>query len=149
VQPDAACFSVGPSPIHGLGAFAVGTIAKGSRVVEYCGEKISKAESVRRCAQNNWFIFYFDEQFNLDGNVPWNPARYINHSCAPNCDAELIDGQIWIVAHRDISASEEITFDYGYGPGELEEHPCHCGAENCVGYIVAAEFRDAALRRSS
>src|ERR1041384_2643196 len=130
------------SPIHGTGAFANAAIASGSPIIEYGGEKISKAESLRRCEENNSFIFYLDTEFDLDGNVPWNLARFINHSCAPNCDAELIDGRIWIVANRNIRAEEEITFDYGYDLAELEEHPCHCGAENCAGYIVAATFRE-------
>ena len=57
-------------------------------VLEYVGEKISKSESLRRCEENNEYIFTLNEQEDLDGNVEWNPARFINHSCVPNCDAE-------------------------------------------------------------
>ncbi len=128
------------SPIHGLGGFANQPLAAGTRVIEYGGQKIGKAESLRRCEENNWFIFALDDQFDLDGSVGWNPARFINHSCSPNCDAELIDGHIWIVARRDIAAGEEITFNYGYDLESYREHPCHCGAPNCLGYIVAEEL---------
>ena len=128
------------SPIHGLGGFANGPIPAGTRVIEYGGQKITKAESLRRCEENNWFIFALDDQFDLDGAVGWNPARFINHSCSPNCDAELIDGHIWIVARRDIATGEEITFNYGYDLDSYREHPCHCGAPNCLGYIVAEEL---------
>ena len=132
----------GPSPIHGTGGFAKADLARGTRVVEYVGEKIRKAESLRRCELENWFIFALDDAFDLDGDVDWNPARFLNHCCAPNCEAELIDGRIWIVALRDIPAGEEITFNYGYDVAEYREHPCHCGAAGCVGYIVAEEFFD-------
>ena len=114
-------------------------------MIEYVGEKILKSEPVRRCEAGNTFIFELYEQWDIDGGAGWNPARFLNHSCGPNCDAELIDGQIWIVARHDIDAGEEITFNYGYDWEDFREHPCHCGAPDCVGYIVAEEFF-AALR---
>ena len=135
------------SPIHGLGGFAKLAIGKGTRIVEYVGERISKSESLRRCEQNNEYIFALNEEQDLDGNVVWNPARYLNHSCAPNCEAELEDGRIWIVATRDIRAGEEITFNYGYDLVDYRDYPCRCGAPNCVGYIVAEEFFEHVLSR--
>jgi hypothetical protein len=132
--------AVQPSPIHGLGGFARVDFSKGARVIEYVGERIDKRESARRCRVSNQCIFYLDDQFNLDGDVPWNLARFLNHSCAPNCEAELLEGRIWIIARRDITAGEEITFNYGYDPQDFEEHPCRCGAPGCVGYILAEEF---------
>jgi|ERR1041385_397159 SET domain-containing protein len=129
-----------PSPIHGLGTFAAAPLRAGTLVIEYVGQKISKSEAVGRCEAGNTFIFELDEDWDIDGAVGWNPARFINHSCAPNCDAEVIDGQIWIVARRDIAAGEELTFNYGYDWTDHREHPCHCGAPECVGYIVAEEF---------
>jgi SET domain-containing protein len=128
------------STIHGLGGFAKTAISNGMRIFEYVGERISKGESLRRCAQNNEFIFSLNDEQDLDGNVAWNPARFLNHSCAPNCEAELADGHIWIVATRDIEAGEEITFNYGYDLVDYREYPCRCGSPNCVGYIVAEEF---------
>jgi SET domain-containing protein len=135
------------SPIHGLGGFAKRDIPSGVRIIEYLGEKISKQESLRRCEQNNEFIFTLDEIADLDGNVTWNPARLLNHSCAPNCDAEFQDGQIWIVARRNICAGEEITFNYGFDLVDYREYPCNCRAPGCVGFIVAEEFFDQ-VRRS-
>ena len=130
------------SGIHGTGGYARQDIASGARVIEYVGEKITKAESLRRCEQNNQYIFTLDDEFDLDGNVPWNPARFINHSCAPNCDAELETGRVWIVANREITSGEEITFNYNFDLEDYKEHPCRCGSSNCVGYIVAEEFFD-------
>lgn len=108
--------------------------------MEYIGERISKQESLRRCEVNNEYIFALDDRFDLDGDIPENPARYLNHSCAPNCDAELRQGRIWIVARRDVRAGEELTFNYGFDLIDYREHPCRCGAPDCVGYIVAEEF---------
>ena len=130
------------SPIHGTGAFAQSDLPGGARVIEYVGEKITKAESLRRCEQNNQYIFDLDDEFDLDGNVPGNPARFLNHSCAPNCEAELDAERVWILALRDIKAGEELTFNYGYDLEDYREHPCRCGAAECVGYIVSEEFFD-------
>ena len=129
-----------PSPIHGVGGFARTDIAAGTHMIEYVGERISKGESLRRCQASNEYIFTLDDAHDLDGNVAWNPARFLNHSCAPNCEAELEDGRIWIVAARDIRAGEEITFNYGYDLEEYKQYRCRCGAPSCVGYIVAADF---------
>ena len=137
-----------PSPIHGLGGFARAAIPKGTRVVEYIGERISKQESLRRCEGNNQFIFSLNDAEDLDGNVAWNPARFLNHGCAPNCEAELQDGRIWIIATRDIPAGEEITFNYGYDLVDYRDYPCRCGARGCVGYIVAEEFFEHVLKGS-
>jgi SET domain-containing protein len=128
------------SCIHGTGGFASRDICKGARVIEYVGERISKKESLRRCEDNNEYIFTLNDDLDVDGNVEWNPARFINHSCAPNCDAEVEADHIWIVANRDIKAGEEITFNYAYDLEDYREYPCRCGASNCVGYIVAEEY---------
>lgn len=136
------------SPIHGRGGFARRMIPRGTLVIEYVGEKIDKAESLRRCELNNEFIFTLDDTHDLDGRTDDNPARWLNHSCAPNCEAELDHGRIWIRALREISPGEEITFNYGYDLEEYEKYPCLCGAEECVGYIVAEEFFDHIRKRS-
>ena len=115
-------------------------IEEGVRVIEYVGERISKEESSQRCSENNTYIFTVDDTNDLDGNVSWNPARHINHSCAPNCDAELEDGRIWIVARRLIAPGEEITFNYGYDLDFYEDFPCRCGSPECVGFMVAEEL---------
>ncbi len=136
-----------PSPIHGTGVFATRRISAGTRVLEYLGEVIDKGESVRRCEGNNEYIFSLDTAHDIDGNVPWNSARFINHSCAPNCEAILDEGHIWIVAVRDIAPDEELTFNYGFDLEDYRKYPCHCGAPNCVGYMVAEEFFDHVRRQ--
>ena len=133
---------LGSSPIHGHGGFAKCAIAKGTRVIEYIGEKIDKKEALARCIEQNQYIFTLDDVWDLDGNFPWNPARLLNHSCAPNCDADVIDGRIWIIANRDIAAGEEVTFNYNFDLEDYQAHPCKCGSPGCVGYIVAEELFD-------
>src|SRR5947209_18041002 len=93
-----------PSSIPGLGGFAKVNIAKGIPILEYLGERITKQESARRCEANNVYIFSLNEHEDIDGNVIWNPARYLNHSCSPNCEAVLEADTIWLVASRDIQA---------------------------------------------
>jgi SET domain-containing protein len=129
------------STIHGTGGFARCDIRAGTRLIEYVGERIDKAEAQRRCEADNRYIFHLDDTWDIDGDVTWNPARFINHSCAPNCEAELEEeaGRIRIKALRDIRAGEELSFNYGYDLDCHEEHPCRCGAPGCVGYIVAEE----------
>lgn len=133
---------VARSGIEGTGGFARRFIPAGTRVIEYTGDRIDKQESTRRCEAGNAFIFNLTEDCDLDGNVPSNPARFLNHSCAPNCDAEQIDDRIWIVTTRDVQAGEELTFNYGYDLEDYRSHPCLCGTRTCVGYIVAEEFHE-------
>jgi uncharacterized protein len=142
------------SGIHGMGGFARVDIKEGTNVIEYVGRLIDKQESQRQCELENPYIFTINETHDLDGNVDWNPARFLNHSCSPNCEAQDDEGHIWIVASRDIKAGEEVTFNYNYDLEDYEEHPCRCGAANCIGYIVAEEFfpeleRKKALRRDA
>jgi uncharacterized protein len=137
------------SPIHGQGGFATRFTAQDARIIEYTGERITKEESLRRCEQENWFIFGLDEEYDLDGNVEWNLARFLNHSCAPNSEAVCEDGRVWIVALRDIQPGEEITFNYGYDLVDYQEHPCRCGASKCVGYIVAEDLFPQLASRSA
>lgn len=137
------------STIHGTGGYARKHIAAGTKIIEYMGEKITKAEANVRCEANNEYIFTLDDEFDLDGNVPWNPARFINHSCAPNCDVEVEGGRIMILAWRDIAQGEELTFNYGYDLEDYREHPCRCGAAECTGFIVAEEFFDQVRRQKA
>lgn len=136
------------SGIHGMGGFARVDIAAGKRVIEYTGERITKRESRRRCEAGNEYIFEIDDEYDLDGNLPSNPARFLNHSCEPNCEAEQIGERIWIIATRDIRAGEELTFNYSYDLEDYRDHACHCGTAGCVGYIVADEFFDHVRRQN-
>jgi SET domain-containing protein len=130
------------SAIHGTGGFARCDILSGNALMEYVGEKIDKQESIRRCEANNVFIFFLNENQDIDGNVSWNPARWLNHSCSPNAEAELANDRIWLLAKRDIESGEEITFNYGFDLENYREYPCRCGAPNCVEFMVAEEFFD-------
>ncbi len=141
-QCETSLLAFGPSPIHGIGAFARADLPRDTAVIEYVGEKIDKRESLRRCEANNPFIFALDDRYDLDGNVAHNPARWVNHSCSPNCDAELRAGGVWLIANRDIRAGEEITFNYGFDLEDYQRYPCQCGSSNCVGHIVAEVFFD-------
>jgi hypothetical protein len=135
-----------PSSIHGQGLYAQCIIPSDTRVIEYTGERITKAEARRREEQRRErqqrggdgcvYIFDLNKKHDLDGRSPRNIARLINHSCAPNCRAETVRGRVWIIARREIAAGEEITFDYGFPYREWPLHPCHCGSPRCVGYIV-------------
>jgi SET domain-containing protein len=128
------------SSIHGQGGFALTDLAKDQRIIEYKGRLISKQESLKQCQLKNPFIFFLNSAHDLDGDVSWNPARWLNHSCQPNAEAVLIEERIWIVANRAIRAGEEITFNYGYDLDSYRDYPCQCGSTNCVGYILAEEF---------
>jgi hypothetical protein len=130
------------SAIHGTGGYARQDIPAGTRIIQYVGERISKEESTRRCESENEYIFTIDDVWDLDGKVPRNPARFINHSCAPNCEAEWDEARIFINALQDIQQGEELTFNYNYDLEEYQEHVCQCGTPACVGFIVAEEFFD-------
>lgn len=147
--PASDLYEVKPSSIHGQGVFARRDIPADTRVLEYIGERLTKAESLHRRKQGNFFVFIVTDQFDIDGAVDWNPARFINHSCTPNCDARMEDEHIWIIARRDLRAGEELSFNYGYDLQDYEEHICCCGAQGCLGYMVAEEYFDDVRRKES
>jgi SET domain-containing protein len=137
------------SKIHGTGVYALRNFAAGDRILEYKGERITKAEARRRGLEQEAkqdgsgrvYIFEMNKRYDLDGNIPDNPAKYINHSCDENCEAVLDRGRIWVTAGRDIRAGEELTYDYGYALEHFMDHPCRCGTKNCIGYIVLKNSR--------
>ena len=135
------------SKIHGKGVYARKDIPKGTKVIEYVGRKVTKEEAdnisdrdLEAYAEDRdkgaVYLFELNDDYDLDGNVEWNTARLINHSCSPNCETEGDDEHVWIVTIRDIKEGEEITYNYGYDIDEYDEHPCYCGSEKCVGYIL-------------
>ena len=133
---------VGPSRIDGQGLFAGQEIKQGTKIIRYIGERITHEESERRLAAGNAYIFGLDERYAIDGSTPKNTARYINHSCEPNCQTEQFGRIVWIVAIRDIRAGEELTYNYGCEIDDEPAQPCHCGAQNCCVYILDPRYWD-------
>lgn len=138
------------SGIHGKGVYAKMDIQKGTRIIEYVGEKVTKKESDRRAQkplQNNAkneelgavYLFELNKRYDLDGYFDYNTARFINHSCDPNCETEIVKGHIWIISVKEIKKGEEITYNYNYSWEDYEDHPCNCGTKRCVGYILVEE----------
>ena len=135
------------SSIHGLGAFAVQDIPKGTRVIEYLGEKITNAEADRRyddesMRRHHTFLFILNERTCVDAAFDGNEARFINHSCDPNCEAVITRGHIWIEAIKRIPAGTELVYDYQfedddeYTEEDLRFYGCACGSPKCRGTIV-------------
>jgi SET domain-containing protein len=138
----APTYRIKNSRIAGRGLFAARFLTAGETVAAYAGERIDKAESARRqAAAEKVFIFELDDNFDVDGDTLENPARFINHSCEPNCEAVATEGIIQLRAWRDIVAGEELTFDYGYRLAAFPGHPCRCGAKSCAGFIVGRADR--------
>ena len=131
---------VGKSRIAGQGLFTLQEIQKDTRILPYIGERISKKESVKRLTQGNVYIFTFSDQYDIDGQVLGNAARYINHSCAPNCEVEITRRRIWIAARRAIRAGEELSYNYGYGMEHYGDFSCTCKADQCIGYMLAEAY---------
>lgn len=145
--------SVEKSDIHNNGVFAKINIPKGTKVIEYVGDKVTKKESDRRAdltlnknkADENHgmvYLFTLNRWHDLDGDVPWNTAKYINHSCDPNCEVEIDKkDRIWIISIKDIKKGDEINYDYGYDLEDFHKHQCLCGSDNCIGYIISEDHR--------
>jgi hypothetical protein len=139
-------YSVRNSPIHGRGVFALRRIPKGTRVIEYRGERISNEEADRRHEEANQgpftLLFEIDDSTIIDAGVRGNSARYINHSCSPNCEAVNEDGRIFIEARRDIRPGEELSYDYRLEteepitPSLKATFGCNCGARRCRGTLL-------------
>ncbi len=136
------------SGIHGRGIFAVAPLASGGRILEYKGERISWDEALRRhphdpAHPNHTFYFALEDGNVIDGKIGGNSARWINHSCEPNCGAEEIEGRVFIHALRDIEPGEELFYDYGLVIDEpltkqlRREYVCYCGIEACRGTMLS------------
>jgi SET domain-containing protein len=143
-------FTIRSSEIQGKGAFAIRWIHAGTRIIEYTGQRISADEADTRYDDENMnrhhtFLFAIDDDVVIDAGVGGNVARFINHSCEPNCEAVDYDGRIFVEALRDIAPGEELFYDYAY---ELDEkltralkrrYPCFCGSDNCRGTILVGK----------
>jgi SET domain-containing protein len=151
-------FAVRGSKIAGRGAFAVRPIAEGERIVEYLGERVSHAVADARYDDHkgglhHTFLFTVSRKVVIDATVNGNEARFINHSCDPNCESVIEGGRVFIDAIEPIKTGAELAYDYAYtrDGSETEEdetglYGCRCGAKNCRGTILAP-LSQAALRR--
>ena len=145
-------WKVKKSKIHSSGVFATKDINKNTRIIEYVGEKIKKSEGDKRSekrikkylnstSSGSVYIFELDSKYDIDGSPLYNKARYINHSCDPNCEVDIIKGQIWISSIKKIKKGQELTYDYGYefDYEDYKDHICKCGSKNCIGYIISSD----------
>ena len=140
-------FEIRESPIQGRGAFATRPIPAGTRLIEYAGQRLTPAEADARYPdvpgeRHHTYLFAIDDDVVIDAAVNGNAARFINHSCAPNCDAVIDDGRIWIETIRDVMPGDELAYDYAYvleerhTPAAKRRYPCTCGARECRGTIL-------------
>ncbi len=151
-SPSGRRIQVRRSGVHGKGVFAVTDIAEGEAIIEYVGEIISWEEAQAKHPHdpsdpNHTFYFHIDEQRVIDAKLGGNSSRWINHACDPNCEADEVDGRIFIKALRNIPAGEELHYDYGliiderYTPKLKAEYPCWCGSPKCRGTLLAPKRR--------
>jgi SET domain-containing protein len=144
----AGWFEIRPSPMHGLGAFAVRPIPAGTRLIEYAGERLTPDEADARYPDqpgvpHHTCLFAIDDDIVIDAAVNGNDARFINHSCDPNCDAIVEDDRIWIETIRDVEQGEELAYDYAFvlkerhTPAAKRRFPCRCGSARCRGTMLA------------
>jgi uncharacterized protein len=135
------------SKVHGRGAFAVRQIRKGTRIVEYLGDRLTHRQADERyedksARDNHTFLFIVDRGVVIDGGVTGNDARFINHSCDPNCESVIEDRRVFIEAIRTVKPGDELTYDYQIGrdrsdPPDVDEiFACRCGAASCRGSML-------------
>lgn len=145
-------WKVKKSKVHGSGVFATSDISKNKKIIQYIGDKITKSEGDRRSAarikkflnkknEGSVYIFELNKKYDIDGSPLYNKARYINHSCNPNCEVNIIKNEIWISSIKKIKKGEELNYDYGYAfdKDDFADHICKCGSANCIGYIISQD----------
>jgi SET domain-containing protein len=136
------------SGVHGKGVFALQPLAEGETIIEYTGKVITwkqaqKAHPHDPDDPNHTFYFHIDDKRVIDAAVGGNAARWINHACDPNCEADEQDGRIFIKALRDLRPGEELFYDYGlviderYTPKLKKQFECRCGTRKCRGTMLA------------
>src|ERR1700679_508536 len=137
---------VRPSPIHSVGVYTSTPIRKGTRVVEYAGERITPEEADRRYdGVSRTYLYGLDDgKTVIDGH---GMGAYLNHSCDPNCEVDEIKNRVWILAIRNIAAGEELLWDYNLYDDD-DPAPCHCGSPKCRGTMYSREWM-AKLRRKA
>jgi SET domain-containing protein len=151
-RPDGAgpLYMVRRSGIHGRGVFAARDIPKGTRILEYRGVRISYDRAAELYSEDedqptHTFLFEIDDDTVIDAGQRGNAARWINHSCAPNCEAVDEGGRIYIESIRRIRAGEELGYDYNitleerHTAAERRRWACLCGARICRGTLLASK----------
>ena len=144
------------SRIHGRGVYAVAPIKKGTRIMEYLGERISHDEADSRYAKKgeddgHTFLFIASNRTVIDAGVNGNDARFINHSCNPNCETVIENSRVFIDAVRNIKPGDELGYDYQLtwestdDPAELALYACRCGAKQCRGTMLDEKPLDHAV----
>jgi SET domain-containing protein len=146
-------FELRTSEIQGTGAFATRTIRKGTRIIEYLGQRISwrtadKRYDDEKMSRHHTFLFTVDDDTCIDAGMNGNDARFLNHSCDPNCEAINDRKRIFIEAKKTIPAGTELVYDYQYE--RTDDHTaaderfskCRCGSPNCRGTILAPKSSD-------
>ena len=139
-------FEVRRSKIHGRGVYATRRIRKGTRVVEYLGERITHDVADDRYEMKDddghTFLFVVNDEICIDAGVGGNAARYINHTCNPNCETVIENERVFIDAIRTIRPGDELGYDYQLtwestdDPEELKLYGCRCGARQCRGTML-------------
>ena len=127
------------SEIHGSGCYTTVPIAEGAHIVEYTGRRLSKeqADGLYNERADTYLFCIGEGDYVIDGD---SVAAFINHCCEPNCETDEFDEHIWIIAQRDITAGEELTYDYNlYDGDDDDEAPCRCGARQCRGSMYGEE----------
>jgi uncharacterized protein len=143
------------SGVHGKGVFAVAPISRREVIIEYKGEVISWKEALRRHPHdpsdpNHTFYFHIDDGHVIDAKVGGNSARWINHACQPNCEADEVDGRVFIKSLRAIRPGEELFYDYGLvldgrqTAKVKKQFECRCGARGCRGTMLSPRGRNSA-----
>jgi SET domain-containing protein len=134
---------VGESNVHGCGVYATQSIPKGTRVIEYTGQRISWESAPDDESSPHTFNFGLESGEVINPEIGGNDARWINHCCDPNCEAIEEDGRIFIYAIHDIEPGQELFYDYAMEIDEpiteetKRKFACHCGSSNCRGTMLA------------
>jgi SET domain-containing protein len=150
---DDVLYRVRSSGIHGKGVYATQRIRKGTRIIEYLGDRITHEEADDRYEakgqdDGHTFLFVVNDRIVIDAGVGGNDARFINHRCEPNCDTVIENDRVFIEAVRTIEPGEELGYEYGLtwestdDPEELKNYACRCGAPNCRGTMLDEEPLD-------
>jgi uncharacterized protein len=135
------------SGVHGRGVFALRRLRKGTRILEYVGERISHAQADARyadkdAADNHTFLYIVDRRTVIDAGVGGNEARFINHSCDGNCETIIENKRLFIEARCTIQPGEELCYDYqiereSSDPADVDEiYACRCGSPKCRGTML-------------